>query len=86
MIKPIAQRLLVSRRDTYRLEQVLTVQDRFRIRTTPRRRRRNLPEGKFVARDYFRDAFAFFRMRAAASECPEDAETVRRWYDFLRHR
>lgn len=86
VMRPFSQRMAISRRDAFRVKQIVVAQSRFCKPKNSRRRRRVKPI-EFVRRDYFKDSFDFYRIESRASGEGNEAE-IRRWLDlwhgFLR--
>lgn len=86
VMRPFSQRMAISRRDAFRVKQIVVAQSRFRKPKNSRRRRRVKPI-EFVRRDYFKDSFDFYRIESRASGEGNESE-IRRWldlwYGFLR--
>ncbi|MFQ5767694.1 MAG: hypothetical protein ACE5ID_06890, partial [Acidobacteriota bacterium] len=72
VIRPLAQRLRMTRADTARMQQIFLAQRRF---TLPKARR--LSVNAFLKRGYFADSFQLFRMHALSTG--EHQEDVASW-------
>ena len=85
VIRPFATRMSLSRREAFRIKQILVAQQRLRYDNAGNRRRKIRPTD-FVRRDYFRDALHFFRIESLAQDL--FASELQRWtriyYDFLK--
>ncbi|MFH0946200.1 MAG: polynucleotide adenylyltransferase PcnB [Planctomycetota bacterium] len=85
VIRPFATRMSLSRREAFRVKQILVAQERLRHDDGSNRRRKIRPTD-FVRRDYFRDALHFFRIESLALNlfAPELQRWTRIYYDFLK--
>ncbi len=85
VLRPFCARMSISRRDAFRVKQIIVAQPRFRLQHTSRRRRRIKPS-EMVRREYFKDSLDFFRIEAEALGL--NREDLARWtnlhYDYLR--
>lgn len=79
-LRPISQRMSISRRDAFLIKQIVLAQSRLKKTKSGSRRRRVKPTD-YVRRDYFEPAFAFLRIETVAYGL--DAAHVRRWEDVL---
>ncbi|MCC7172967.1 MAG: hypothetical protein IT459_21135 [Planctomycetes bacterium] len=79
-LRPISQRMSISRRDAFLIKQIVLAQSRLKKTKSGSRRRRVKPTD-YVRRDYFEPAFAFLRIETIAYGL--DAAHVRRWEDVL---
>lgn len=86
VVAPFASRLAVSRRDAFRIKQIVVAQPRLKRQKQGRRRRRVKPID-MVRRDYFKDALDFFCIEAhVLNQNFDDAERwLSIWFDHLRH-
>jgi poly(A) polymerase len=79
-LRPISQRMSISRRDAFLIKQIVLAQSRLKKTKSGSRRRRVKPT-EYVRRDYFEPAFTFLRIETAAYGL--DPSHVRRWDDVL---
>lgn len=79
-LRPISQRMSISRRDAFLIKQIVLAQSRLKKTKSGSRRRRVKP-ADYVRRDYFEPAFAFLRIETVAYGL--DPAHVRRWDDLL---
>lgn len=79
-LRPISQRMSISRRDAFLIKQIVLAQSRLKKTKSGSRRRRVKP-ADYVRRDYFEPAFAFLRIETVAYGL--DPAHVRRWEDVL---
>ncbi|MBI4882023.1 MAG: polynucleotide adenylyltransferase PcnB, partial [Planctomycetes bacterium] len=85
VLRPFCARMSISRRDAFRVKQIIIAQPRFRVQGASRRRRRIKPS-EMVRREYFKDSLDFFRIEAEALGLNRDE--LSRWtnlhYEYLR--
>lgn len=86
IVRPFASRMSISRRDAFRIKQILVAQPRLLDQRTNRSRRRRTRPADLVRREYFKDALDFFRIESMALKKNQDEAD--RWtdlyYDHLR--
>ena len=70
VIRPFSARMSISRRDAFRIKQILVAQARLCGREGNRRRRARPPD--FLRREYFKDALQFFRIQSGALQLYEE--------------
>ena len=84
VIRPFAARMSISRRDAFRIKQILVAQAR--LRGEGGNRRRKARPSDFIRREYFKDSLHFFRIESRALQL-YDLE-LQRWtrlyYDHLK--
>ncbi len=86
VLRPFAARMSISRRDAFRVKQIIVSQARLRSSSAGSRRRRRVKPVELVQRDYFKDALDFCRIETEALDL--DRGPLDRWtelyYDVLR--
>jgi len=84
VIRPFVARMSISRRDAFRIKQILVAQARLRGEAGSRRRKARLSD--FLRREYFKDSLHFFRIESAALQMYEEELQLwtRRYYQHLK--